>query len=175
MQAPLVAMVGFALHTRETLPLRNMCADIAFRNGGFERRGQAGKVASMPDGDHGFASHVAAEGDHAVRGRDDGFLRVRKQVDTPMAWKHCCFGASYLPTTCAPFSGHRIRTAQEPDAVAAFVFAYVGSADHRQHTSSMTHARAHTTMVWRNCWRMRFFPPVRFCSVGFACDIHVRP
>ena len=56
MQAPLVAMVGFALHTRETLPLRNMCADIAFRNGGFERRGQAGKVASMPDGDHGFAS-----------------------------------------------------------------------------------------------------------------------
>ena len=37
MQAPLVAMVGFALHTRETLPLRNMCADIAFRNGGFER------------------------------------------------------------------------------------------------------------------------------------------
>ena len=41
MQAPLVAMVGFALHTRETLPLRNMCADIAFRNGGFERRGQA--------------------------------------------------------------------------------------------------------------------------------------
>lgn len=91
MQAPLVAMVGFALHTRETLPLRNMCADIAFRNGGFERRGQAGKVASMPDGDHGFASHVAAEGDHAVRGRDDGFLRVRKQVDTPMAWKSLLF------------------------------------------------------------------------------------
>ena len=91
MQAPLVAMVGFALHTRETLPLRNMCADIAFRNGGFERRGQAGKVASMPDGDHGFASHVAAEGDHAVRGRDDGFLRVRKQVDTPMTWKPLLF------------------------------------------------------------------------------------
>ena len=77
---------------------------------------------------------------------------------------HCCFGASYLPTTCAPFSGHRIRTAQEPDAVAAFVFAYVGSADHRQHTSSMTHARAHTTMVWRNCWRMRFFSS---CAILF--------
>ena len=51
-----------------------------------------------------------------------------------------------------------------PDAVAAFVFAYVGSADHRQHTSSMTHARAHTTMVWRNCWRMRFFSS---CAILF--------
>ena len=59
MQALIVAMVGFALHTRETLPLRNMCADIAFRLGWFERRGQSGKAASMPYGDHGFASHEA--------------------------------------------------------------------------------------------------------------------
>ena len=109
-------------------------------------------------------SHVAAEGDHAVRGRDDGFLRSASRSTPRWPGSHCCFGASYLPTTCAPFSGHRIRTAQEPDAVAAFVFAYVGSADHRQHTSSMTHARAHTTMVWRNCWRMRFFSS---CAILF--------
>lgn len=157
MQAMIVTMVRFALHMRETLPFRNMCADIAFRFGWFERRGQSGKAASMPYGDHGFASHAATEGDHAVRWRDNGFLRVCAQVKAPMSWKPLCFGASYLPTICAPFNGHRIRATQDPDALPEFVFAYVGSADHRQHKSSMTHASAHTTIIWRNCWRMRFF------------------
>lgn len=91
MQAPIVAMVGFALHTRETLPLRNMCTNIAFRLGWLERRGQSGKAASMPYGDHGFASHAADEGDHTVCRRDDGFLLVGEQVDASMPWKPLLF------------------------------------------------------------------------------------
>lgn len=116
MQAMIVAMVGFALHTRETLPLHNMCADITFRLGWFERRGQSGKAASMPYGDHGFASHAATEGDHAVCRRDDGFLLVGEQVDAPMPWKPLLFPARHtcqLPAcrSTAIASGlRRIRT-----------------------------------------------------------------
>lgn len=106
MQAMIVAMVGFALHTCETLPLHNMCADIAFRLGWFERRGQSGKAASMPYGDHGFASHAATEGDHAVCRRDDGFLLVDEQVDAPMPWKPLLFRrvilANYLRAVQRP-------------------------------------------------------------------------
>lgn len=157
MQAMIVTMVRFALHMRETLPFRNMCADIAFRLGWFERRGQSGKAASMPYGDHGFASHAATEGDHAVRWRDNGFLRVCAQVKAPMSWKPLLFRrvilANYLHAVQRP--SHQGYAGS--DALPEFVFAYVGSADHRQHKSSMTHASAHTTMIWRNCWRMRFF------------------
>ena len=106
MQAMIVAMVGFALHTRETLPLHNMCADITFRLGWFERRGQPGKAASMPYGDHGLASHAATEGYHAVCRRDDGFLLVGEQVDAPMPWKPLLFRrvilANYLRAVQRP-------------------------------------------------------------------------
>lgn len=175
----IVAMVGFALHTRETLPLHNMCADITFRLGWFERRGQSGKAASMPYGDHGFASHAATEGDHAVCRRDDGFLLVGEQVDARCPGSHCCFGASYLPTTCVPFNGHRIRATQDSDVSPEFVFAYVGSADHRQHTSSMTHASAHTIMIWHNCWRMSFFSSwtilFRWIRRRYSCSFMMAP
>lgn len=84
MQASIGAMFRATFNTSETLPLGDDGPDRSRSDRGFKRRRQASRFRTVAKRYHGFARHFATEGDHTIRGRDDGVLRPCTQIQTAM-------------------------------------------------------------------------------------------
>lgn len=80
MQASIGAMFRATFNTSETLPLGDDGPDRSRSDRGFKRRRQASRFRTVAKRYHGFARHFATEGDHTIRGRDDGVLRPCTQI-----------------------------------------------------------------------------------------------
>ena len=80
MQTSIGAMFRATFNTSETLPLGDDGPDRSRSDRGFKRRRQASRFRTVAKRYHGFARHFATEGDHTIRGRDDGVLRPCTQI-----------------------------------------------------------------------------------------------
>ena len=105
MQASIGAMFRATFNTSETLPLGDDGPDRSRSDRGFKRRRQASRFRTVAKRYHGFARHFATEGDHTIRGRDDGVLRRARKSKPRCPGNHCLAGASYSPITCACSKG----------------------------------------------------------------------
>ena len=84
MQTSIGAMFRATFNTSETLPLGDDGPDRSRSDRGFKRRRQASRFRTVAKRCHGFARHFATEGDHTIRGCDDGVLRPCTQIQTAM-------------------------------------------------------------------------------------------
>ena len=84
MQTSIGAMFRATFNTSETLPLGDDGPDRSRSDRGFKRRRQASRFRTVAKRYHGFARHFATEGDHTIRGCDDGVLRPSTQIQTAM-------------------------------------------------------------------------------------------
>ena len=173
MQASIGAMFRATFNTSETLPLCDDGPDRSRSDRGFKRRRQASRFRTVAKRYHGFARHFATEGDHTIRGRDDGVLRPCTQI-------HCIdVRHAACATSCATSSAD---------------CAYADAVGCAQHIVNAIFANTHTAIATAHRCRLRLSmssdillcrtrrryshlfmrPPVVRVSIGESISWHVR-
>ena len=142
MQASIGAMFRATFNTSETLPLGDDGPDRSRSDRGFKRRRQASRFRTVAKRYHGFARHFATEGDHTIRGRDDGVLRPCTQIQTAMPTQgHSIDGRdAACATSCATSSAD---------------CAYADAVGCAQHIVNAMFANTHTAIAAAHRCRLR--------------------
>lgn len=198
MQTSIGAMFRATFNTSETLPLGDDGPDRSRSDRGFKRRRQASRFRTVAKRYHGFARHFATEGDHTIRGRDDGVLRPCTQIQTAMPRQPLFSRRSYSPITCACFKGHCIDVRHAACATSCATSsadcAYADAVGCAQHIVNAIFANTHTAIAAAHRCRLRLSmssdillcrtrrryshlfmrPPVVRVSIGKSISWHVR-